>query len=170
MKLSYRVGAIPDLDQIKSLAIKSWGLYQHVLTAENWLKLSNNLHDDNTFIRLFELSSSFVCLAGNDKIVGMAFLVPSGNPTDIYEKDWCSIRFVTVDPEYAGKGIGKSLTNLCIEKAKQLNERTIALHTSEIMDKARHIYESLGFTILKEIDPRLGKRYWLYTLELKGLK
>jgi len=35
-----------------------------------------------------------------------------------------------------------------------------------MMDKARHIYESLGFKILKEIVPRLGKKYWLYTLDL----
>jgi uncharacterized protein (DUF1810 family) len=34
------------------------------------------------------------------------------------------------------------------------------------MDAARHIYESLGFTILKEIPNRFGKRYWLYTLNI----
>jgi ribosomal protein S18 acetylase RimI-like enzyme len=34
------------------------------------------------------------------------------------------------------------------------------------MDKARHIYEKLGFTILREIDQRLGRRYWLYKLDL----
>jgi hypothetical protein len=35
-----------------------------------------------------------------------------------------------------------------------------------MMHKARHIYESLGFTILREIEPRLGKKYWLYTLDI----
>jgi hypothetical protein len=34
------------------------------------------------------------------------------------------------------------------------------------MDTARHIYESVGFKVLKEIDQRLGKRYWLYKLDL----
>jgi len=49
---------------------------------------------------------------------------------------------------------------------EELKEKTIALHTSEFMDAARHIYEGLGFIMVKEIPPRYGKRYWLYRLDL----
>jgi ribosomal protein S18 acetylase RimI-like enzyme len=107
-----------------------------------------------------------VCENESKEIVGMAFLVSSGYPTDIYQKDWASIRFVSVHPSYSGQGIGRQLTERCIELARGNNEKTIALHTSEMMHKARHIYESLGFTILREIESRLGKKYWLYTLDL----
>lgn len=96
----------------------------------------------------------------------MAYLVPSGHPTDIYEAQWSYIRFVTVDPRYSGKGIGRRLTQMCIAQARTNQESTIALHTSVLMQNAMHIYQTLGFTILREIPPRLGKRYWLYTLEL----
>ena len=96
----------------------------------------------------------------------MAFLVPHGNPTEIYDENWCYIRFVSVDPEFGGKGIGRQLTENCIQIAIDNKEQTIALHTSEMMNTARHIYESLGFKILKEIEPRLGKKYWLYTLDI----
>lgn len=96
----------------------------------------------------------------------MAFLVPSGNPTDIYQADWCYIRFVSVHPEFSGKCIGRQLTEKCIEVAKSNNEQILALHTSEMMQKARHIYESLGFAILRELEPRLGKKYCLYTLAI----
>lgn len=58
---------------------------------------------------------------------------------------------------------------MCIEVAKKNNEQIMALHTSEIMESARHIYEKLGFKILKEIEPRLGVRYWLYTFDLSGI-
>lgn len=50
------------------------------------------------------------------------------------------------------------------------NERTIALHTSEFMDAARHIYESVGFVKVKEIPARYGKKYWLYLLEISHAK
>jgi len=53
-------------------------------------------------------------------------------------KDWSYIRFVTVDPSFGGQGIGRKLTTLCIDTARQ-NESVIALHTSELMDAARHI-------------------------------
>ena len=52
-----------------------------------------------------------------------------------------------------------------MEHAKETNETYIALHTSEFMDAARAIYEKKGFKKKKEIE-YLGKRYWIYLLEL----
>lgn len=166
MNIIYRQGNINDLAQLKNLAVKSWGQFQSKLTSDNWLKLYNTLTNDTTYIELLDKSTSIICTTGSDKVIGMAFLVPKGNPTDIYDKDWCYIRFVSVDPAFGGQGIGRKLTTLCIDAAKKNNESVIALHTSEIMDAARHIYEALGFTILKDIGQRLGKQYWLYKLDL----
>ena len=137
-----------------------------MLTRENWNILNNSLNDDKTYIQLLDKSECIVCTTKNEKIIGMAFLVPKGNPTDIYNKEWSYIRLLTVDPEFGGQGIGRRLTANCIDLAKENGEKTIALHTSEFMLKARYIYESLGFAILREIDQRFGKRYWLYTLDL----
>ena len=166
MSLTYRQGTKDDLQNLKKLAIKSWTPLQEKLTEENFSSLKQRISNDKTYEELIDQSTCIVCVADNDNIIGMAFLVPKGNPTDIYLKEWSYIRFVSVDPEFGGQGIGRKLTTMCIDKAKENGENTIALHTSEIMDKARHIYESLGFEILREIDQRLGKRYWLYKLEL----
>lgn len=43
----------------------------------------------------------------------------------------------------------------------------VALHTSEMMAAARHIYEDLGFKEVREMNPRYGKKYFLYKLVLK---
>jgi ribosomal protein S18 acetylase RimI-like enzyme len=167
MNFAYRHGTIDDVSELKALAIKSWGQFKPELTNDNWFKLYNSLKDDKTYAELLHISTCFVCTVDVEKIIGMAFLVPKGNPTDIYDKEWSYIRFVTVDPDFGGQGIGRKLTTMCIAAARQNGEKTIALHTSELMGKARHIYETLGFEILKEIDQRLGKRYWLYKLDLK---
>lgn len=166
MNVKYRHGTKIDLTKLKDLAVNSWGQFQPKLTTENWKKLFDNLSNDITFSELLDKSISFVCTTDNDEIVGMVFLVPKGNPTDVYDKDWCYIRLLTAAPNFGGQGIGRKLTTLCIDAARQNNEKVIALHTSEFMDAARHIYESLGFRILKEIDQRFGKRYWLYKLDL----
>ena len=166
MNLTYRQGTKDDLPNLKQLAIKSWTPFQKELTAENWNSLKQTISNDKTYEELIDQSTCFVCVTENDNIVGMAFIVPNGNPTDIYLKEWSYIRFVSVDPAFGGQGIGRKLTMMCIDQAKLNGEKTIALHTSEIMNNARHIYESLGFNILREIDPRLGKRYWLYKLDL----
>lgn len=166
MELIYRNGNISDLQQLKRLAINSWGKFQDKLTIENWQILYNSLIDDKTYSTLFGNAECIVCENEVNKIIGMAFFVSSGNPTEIYDKEWSYIRFVSVEPEFCGKGIGRKLTEMCIDLAKSKNEKTIALHTSELMENARNLYESLGFTILREIDRRFGKRYWLYKLEL----
>jgi ribosomal protein S18 acetylase RimI-like enzyme len=163
--LLYRLGAIDDLSQIKELANASYGQYATILTPENWNRLNASINDDKTFSELLEHSATFVC-TDNEKVVGMAFLIPSGNGNDVFQDDWSYIRMVGVHPEYTGRGIAKKLTALCIQKAKYLQEKTIALHTSEFMDAARHVYEQIGFKVVKEIPPRLGKRYWLYTLDI----
>lgn len=151
---------------MKNLAVKSWSKFQENLTPENWDKLRHTLSDDKTWSTVLSNSDSFIATTHDDRVIGMAFLTPSGHPTEIFDKDWACIRFLTVDPDFGGQGIGRKLTMLCIERARLNNEKAIALHTSEIMNRARHIYESLGFTIFKELDRRLGIRYWLYKLDL----
>jgi ribosomal protein S18 acetylase RimI-like enzyme len=163
MDIAYRQGTINDLSDLKNLALKSWAQFQSKLTNDNWAKLHAGLADDKTYT---ELLDCIVCTWDKDKIIGMAFLMPKGNPTDIYDKAWSYIRFVSVDPEFGGQGIGRKLTRICIDRARQNGEKTIALHTSELMNNARRIYESLGFKVARELDSRLGKRYWLYTLDL----
>lgn len=164
--MNYIQGNIEDLHNLKELAINSWQQFQKELTDENWLALKSKISNNRTFIDLLATSHCFICETEHKEIVGMAFIVPSGKQHDIFKKEWSIIRFVTVNPAFGGQGIGKKLTELCIEHAKHTGEKTIALHTSEMMHSARHIYESNGFKILKEIEPRLGKRYWLYTLEI----
>ncbi|WP_100612259.1 GNAT family N-acetyltransferase [Confluentibacter lentus] len=169
MNFTYRKGTKTDLYELKKLAIKSWSPFKQSLTEDNWANLKRTIENDETYEKLLEQSHCIVCTKNGEKIIGMAFLVSSGHPTDIYLKEWSYIRLVSVDPGYSGLGIGRTLTTMCMDLAKQNGEDIIALHTSEIMDKARHLYESLGFRVLKEIDHRLGKRYWLYKIDLKEI-
>ncbi len=166
MTLQYRIGSHKDLNQLKKLSIETWSQYDDQLTPENRENLTKTIQDDQTYLDLLDNSTCFVCEINDHQIIAMAFLVPSGNPTEIYEAHWSYIRFVTVHPDFTGKGIGKEITQKCMDLAKETGEKYIALHTSEMMLAARHIYQSLGFKILKEIPKRLGKRYWLYVYEI----
>ncbi len=166
MNFIYRQGNLNDLIKLQQLAITTWSQFKNELTPKNWDELFSILSNENNYLDLINDSDSMICETENGEIIGMAFLVSSGNPTDIYDAKWSYIRFVTVDPHFGGKGIGRKLTEKCIDLAKKNNEQTVALHTSIIMEKARHIYESLGFEILRELEPRLGVKYWLYLLNL----
>jgi ribosomal protein S18 acetylase RimI-like enzyme len=162
---TWREGSIKDKEQLMKLGLISYSQYATILTPDNWAKLNGFFHDEAKWTDLINKSKSFVCL-DKGEIVGMAFIITSGNPWDIFKAEWSYIRMVGVNPTYQGQGIAKTLTKMCIDYAKQTKEKTIALHTSEFMDAARHVYESLGFEKIQEIEPRLGKKYWLYMLDL----
>ncbi len=165
--MKFRKGTNKDLTQIKQLGLNSWKEYKNNLTDENWNKLYNSLNSNKTYSDLLNISECIVCENEKKEIIGMAFFVPSGNPTEIYDTNWCQLRFVSVNTNYRGKKIGETLIKKCIEIANFNKEKTMALHTSEIMSGARYIYEKIGFKKLKEIQPRLGVRYWIYLFELK---
>ena len=164
-QLNYRKASIEDKVQLKALGLLSYGQYQSVLAPEYYAQLHANLQNDEKLEELIGTSTCFVC-EDQGQIVGMAYLIPHGNPWDIFKAEWSYIRMVGVNPAYQGWGIAKALTKHCIDFAKETGEQTIALHTSEFMHAARHIYEGLGFKVVQEIPQRLGKRYWLYVLDL----
>ncbi len=167
--MNFRRADKQELEKLRELGIKSWTPFKQNLTDDNWKNLYKTIIDPKSYANLLKKAECVVCEDEDKKIIGMAFLVPNGNPTEIYDANWCHLRFVSVDPNYRGKGIGKRLTKLCIEIAIKNNEQTMALHTSEIMHSAQHIYEKIGFKMLREIEPRHGIRYWLYTLQLNKI-
>jgi len=163
--ISYRCATHDDIKQLNDLRIASYSEFEKSLPDDGWVTLKANLRDNNKLKEVLSNSRAFVGEI-DGCIVGMAFLVSNGNPTIIYPAEWSYIRMVGVHPDFRGKGIGKKLTCMCIDNARENGEKIIGLHTSEVMDTARHVYESLGFTVYKEIDRIFGVRYWLYKMNL----
>src|SRR4051794_7026157 len=95
--LAYRQSLQTDLDQLKKLAITAYAEFIPILSPENAVKWDKSLRDEDKLVELFNQATCFVCLHEN-KIVGMAFLVPKGNPWDMFKAEWSYIRMVGVDP------------------------------------------------------------------------
>lgn len=164
-ELTYRTATIQDLKQLQQLGLLAYGQHKATITKENWVKWEKGFNDDANFTNLLSISNCFICEV-EGKIIGMAFFVPSGNPFIHFPIEWSYIRYVGVDPAFSGNGIGKKLTQQCIEAATNNGENIIGLHTSEFQNPARHIYESLGFIKQKELEPVFGKVFYIYSLAL----
>jgi len=163
--LNFRVGSSSEKQSLQQLGILSYNQFSRILAPEDWAIMHRFLHSDKIWDQLVNNAKIFVC-EDEGKLAGMAYLVSSGNPTHIYPADWSYVRMVGVDPGYRGKGIAKQLTQMCVDYARESNEKIVGLHTSEKMEDARHIYESIGFKLFKEIDPIYGMRYFLYRLDI----
>lgn len=68
------------------------------------------------------------------------------------EKHAAGFRLLAVDPLTRGHGIGKLLTNACIEKAKNGKLQNMVIHTTKAMQTAWGMYEILGFKRAPDLD------------------
>jgi len=161
----YRPGSPAEKKSLQQLGILSYNQFSKILAPADWATLDRFLTGDKMWDQLVHNSKIFVC-EHNDNLIGMAYLVPSGNPTHIYPADWSYVRMVGVDPAYRGQGIARQLTQMCVDYARQSNEKIVGLHTSEKMEDAIHVYQAIGFKLYKEINPIYGMRYFLYKLDI----
>jgi ribosomal protein S18 acetylase RimI-like enzyme len=164
----YRRGEGKDCEALMELGYLGFSRYKNILAPEHWSQFEQGLLSVEKQQALMNDSKCFVA-EFDKRPVGVAYLVSSGKKDRWFEAEWSTIRRVAVHPRFEGSGIGKALTALCVEQAVQDNESFVALHTSEFMHAARHVYERFGFSELKEIEPLFGKRYWVYLLNTENL-
>lgn len=163
--LNFRLGSHADIPELIQLGLVSYGQYAPLLAPGGWEQMQAGINNRDMWTHFIERAKCFL-YTHEGTIVGMAFYFPSGNPWNFYPDNWSYIRMVGVHPQYEGMGIARSLTQKCIEEARATGESTIALHTSEVMNAARHIYEKIGFTVVQELPERFGIKYWLFALPL----
>ena len=113
-----------------------------------------------------------VAISAEGKMVGgvvyfgdMAVYGSGGTATA--EKNASGIRLLGVDPRSRGTGVGKALTNTCIQLARDRGHSQVILHTTQAMQIAWALYQKLGFERSPDLDfaqeelPVFGFRLWL---------
>lgn len=78
------------------------------------------------------------------------------------------IRMLVVAPDARGLGIGRALTQECINRAKRDQAPHIGLHTSPVMNVALPLYLRMGFEKAADIEPIRGVPYATYYKDLRG--
>jgi ribosomal protein S18 acetylase RimI-like enzyme len=68
------------------------------------------------------------------------------------EENASGIRLLGADPKESGRGIGRALTNMCIELAQEKAHSQVILHTTVVMKVAWALYEKLGFDRTPSLD------------------
>jgi RimJ/RimL family protein N-acetyltransferase len=66
------------------------------------------------------------------------------------KSDGNHLRWFIVDPAFHNKGVGTMLIKTAIEFCKKVQASRVYLWTFSGLDAARHLYEKLGFTLVKE--------------------
>jgi GNAT superfamily N-acetyltransferase len=93
-------------------------------------------------------------------------------PDDPYSEELrdgeAGIRMLAVDPARQGRGVGRALTEWCLDRARTDGRRRLVLHTGAWMPDAIRLYERLGFVRRPDLDfvPAPGIDLLAYAFDL----
>ena len=72
--------------------------------------------------------------------------------TATLEKNAAGFRLLAVESSARGQGLGRMLTNECIRRAKEKKLSQVIIHTTQAMQQAWKMYESIGFKRSEDLD------------------
>ena len=119
------------------------------LDASSDANASSNLSDDY-LVRLRDVADraakAIVLAAVDPEPLGCVTYVPGlGEYAEFEDADAAGIRMLGVADAVRSKGVGRALTQACLERARADGFRLIVLHTMASAIAARHLYEKMGF-------------------------
>ena len=163
MTILFRDATVNDFDAIAQVSIAAYQKYRDRLTEESWSRMQHSLSN----VSQTAIDANFIVAEVKQQIAGAITYYPPGksNP-QFFDAQWSSLRLLAVKPDYQRQGIGKRLTILGIERARQHQAEGVGLYTSEVMITAQKMYATLGFQQKSELPSMLGWRYWLYFLPI----
>lgn len=151
-----------DSQPVDSVALAAFRQYRGVYN--DWETLERAV---SRMSGLAEQSELLVAEEGGRIAGAVAYCPPFSEPrAGFFEPHWPLIRMLVVAPEARGRGIGRSLTTACIERARRDRAAAIALHTSPAMEVALSLYLRLGFRLERRVPDRFGVPYAVYLLDL----
>ena len=104
------------------------------------------------------------------RLVGGAtvVLVPGSPLAELLEPGDAGLRMLAVDPDAQGAGVGRALVDATIELGRRRGLRRLSLHTHAVFERARGLYEAMGFerTPERDIDAGPGLHLLAYAIPL----
>lgn len=145
--LEIKVATIKDAKVISAISKQTFYEAFHLQNTkvDMDLFLENNFNVTETEQEIANTANTFYLAYQNNKLCAYAKVVDSNNPKEIPNKNTLRISRIYVLDKFIGKGVGKALMHLCLEKAKSLNKTIIWLGVWEQNIAAINFYKRFGF-------------------------
>jgi len=144
-----RAAAPQEIPEIEAVCVAAYSEYRSEVPlsvfegyVEDLRRLSDHWH------------KAEVLVAEVDGRIGGSVLLYADASTDGFglPQSWFGFRKLAVHPRVRNRGLGRSLTQACIDSARRQGASTVGIHTALFMRTARRIYERLGFRRCAEFD------------------
>lgn len=146
--------ALPD-ERAKVLEVTraAYEEYKQLMPPKGWEMYLRNIVET---VEGTDLERCIVATRGR-QVVGSVYLFPAD--AQAYEagtgaESYPEVRLLAVPPAERGMGIGRALMEECKLRARKMGASWLGLHTTEVMQSARRMYERMGFVRVPESDFR----------------
>jgi GNAT superfamily N-acetyltransferase len=159
--------ARPDeMDKVAEILKASYQQYEKFMPADAWQFYLADIVD----VRGRMEDAQLIVAEVDGKLAASVTLYLKGRKSaeSNWPAGWATGRLLGVDPAYRGKGIGRVLMDEIIRRCRKAGVKTFGLHTAEIMEVAKGMYERMGFQRVPEFDhhPRTDVVIMAYKLDL----
>ncbi|MCZ0738712.1 GNAT family N-acetyltransferase [Phreatobacter sp. AB_2022a] len=155
---AYKAGDAPVLDRLAVAAFSQYGAL-----FSDWPAMARALACHAALAAKAEI----IVAEHDGEVAGSVGYCGPGRPKAAYfDEAWPIIRMLVVAPAARGLGLGRLLSEACLDAARRDGAPLIALHTSPIMTVALPMYLRMGFAWLKDVQPIHGVPYAVYTKQL----
>lgn len=157
VNLTIRPAVLDELDRVSEILVASFQQFvpsdfRNEQERQTWNQYLETIADTRS-----RWESSVQLVAEQGSLIGaVTYYEPGrmryGETETPAPEGWSGIRLLGVVPEARGKGVGRHLTESCISLARKHRAEGVLLHTSELMDVARAMYERMGFARDESLD------------------
>ena len=143
-----------EYDEVSELIRDAYLEYQNHFPPDAWEGYVRNIMDVASRLGVADLIVAEV--AG--RLSGAVTFYPGASHTEreSWPAGWAGVRLLAVHPDARGLGIGRALMDECLRRCRQLSVPTLGLHTTELMNVARGMYERMGFVRTPDYDFKVG--------------
>jgi len=153
-----------DSEAINRLSVEAYEEFRPTLGETNWRRLRETLSHSA------DLSSEGKLIVAEDEtgVLGIVLYLPPGRADEAsLPARTAMFRTLAVSPISRGRGIGRALTEECIDRARRDDAEAIALTSAEMMTVALPMYVRMGFRKETDLGHRFGVKHSRYVLPLK---
>jgi ribosomal protein S18 acetylase RimI-like enzyme len=163
MGATIRSFSAADSGSVNAVALAAFAQYEGVYS--DWETLTRSV---GAMAALADQAEIVVAEEGGTIVGAVAYVPPGAMPrAEFFDPGWAIVRMLVVDPVARGSGLGRRLTEACVERARRDGAATLALHTSPAMHAALALYLKMGFELERRLPDRFGVPYAVYLMDLR---
>jgi ribosomal protein S18 acetylase RimI-like enzyme len=145
--LVIRDAAAEDFDQASSVMLDAYQEYKPDPLPPAWTDTWEAYLREIGAVGSRADEAQLIVAALGDHIVGAVTFYSKASNANVVDwpPEWAVIRLLAVSPDHRRQGIGRTLTQECVRRARRQGARAVGLHTDSRMPNAQRLYSRLGF-------------------------